>query len=86
MAKITYEYETKYNAGDVVIFKNNDRLEVGIIEGYWYDCYTFWYNVRISSQMVYTYSNKGDIAEYDIVGKLEDILMVDCRNTIMGLN
>lgn len=33
MGKIVVEFETDYNAGDVVIFEKNNRLMVGIVEG-----------------------------------------------------
>ena len=68
-----------------MVFKKNNRLEVGIIEGYWYDCNTFWYNIRISSRMVYTYSDKGDIAEDEIIGKVESNFVTECRDAIMKL-
>lgn len=82
MGKIIMEFETEYNVGDVVIFEKNDKLQVGIIEGYYMDCDTFWFNIRISTDYVYTYSNGGDIAEYDIVGKLDGILKEKCFRII----
>ena len=78
MGKIIKEYETKYNTGDVVVFKKNDKLEVGLIEGYYMDCDTFWFNIRTSYKWVYTYSNAGDIGEYDIIGVLPDELAREC--------
>ena len=77
MGKITLEFESKYEVGDVVIFnryRDKYGLSIGIIEGYYIDhnCNdTIWYNIRVSSTMVYTYSNEGDISESDIIGKLE---------------
>lgn len=85
MGKIIIEHETPYNVGDIVIFKRHDRvLEVGIIEGYYMDDRTFWFNIRISPTTVYTYSN-GDIAEFDIVGKVEDPLYNICKDAIFEL-
>ena len=58
----------------VLFISNSSMLFLGIIEGYYIDhnCgNSFWYNVRVNSNTVYTYSNHGDIAEWDIVGKAE---------------
>lgn len=85
MGKIIKEYETKYDAGDVVIFEKNDKLEVGIIEGYYVDDNIFWFNIRTSASNVYTYSNKGDICENDIIDKIEGDFAVKCINAIMKL-
>ena len=85
MGKIIKEYETIYDVGDIVVFEKNNKLEVGIIEGYYMDCDTFWFNIRTSSSNVYTYSNKGDIGEHDIIGKVESNLMANCRNAILKL-
>ena len=35
MGKIVEEYTSKYDVGDVVIFKTKDCLLLGIIEGYY---------------------------------------------------
>ena len=50
MAKVTIEYESKYDNGDVVIFKapNNKYIYVGIIEGYTIDDRVFRFNIRTS--------------------------------------
>lgn len=82
MGKIVKEFETKYNVGDVVIFEKFKNLEVGIIEGYYEEDHTIWYNIRISSTQVYTYSNGGDIAEFDIIGIIENDLKEICLNKI----
>lgn len=37
MGKIVEEYTSKYDVGDVVIFKTKDCLLLGIIEGYYID-------------------------------------------------
>lgn len=81
MGKIIEEYTSKYDVGDVVVFSDNASLFLGIIEGYYVDhnCdNSFCYNIRINSNTVYTYSNHGDIAEWDIVGKLEGGLKDEC--------
>lgn len=85
MGTIVQKYETKYNVGDVVIFEKHNKLEVGIIEGYYVEDHIFWFNIRTSSTNVYTYSNKGDIMEGDIIGKLEGDFAMKCKETIMRL-
>lgn len=82
MGKITVEFETEYNVGDVVVFEKHNKLHVGIIEGYYMDCDMFWFNIRTSALHVYTYSNRGDIAECDIVGKITDNLKEKCIEKI----
>ena len=84
MSKVIQKFETKYEKVDVVIFEK-DGLKVWIIEGYYVDDGTFWFNIRISSSMVYTYSNKGDIGEYDIIGKVDGILKERCAEEIREL-
>lgn len=81
MGRITIEYESKYEVGDVCIFKKDDRLFLGIIEGYYVDhnCdNSFWYDIRVNNSMVYTYTNRGDISEWDIIGKLDGELKDEC--------
>lgn len=84
MAKIIQEYETKYNVKDIVIFKKNGVLQVGSIEGYHFDCDTVWYNIRVSENTVYTWSNQGDIGEFDIVGVVDEIMARFCIPIICG--
>lgn len=75
MGKIHIEFDTQYEKGDVVIFKRGDALQVGLIEGYYIDNSagdSIWYNIRVNPSTVYTYSNGGDVAEWDIEMKLED--------------
>ena len=85
MGKIIKEYETKYNVGDVVIFENKQHyLEVGVIEGYYIDNDDFWFNIRISPKYVYTYTNGGDIAEFDIIGLIDNDLKEACFKKITG--
>lgn len=87
MGKLVYEYETEYETGDVVIFKKNEKLRVGIIEGYYVDhnCdESFWFNIRTSKTHVYTYSNGGDIAEWDIICGLKGDNAEECRRVILG--
>lgn len=76
MGKIHIEFDTQCDKGDVVVFKKDDHLQIGIVEGYYVDRNagdSVWYNVRINPSSVYTYSNEGDIAEWDIKMKLEDV-------------
>lgn len=82
MGKIITEYETKYNVGDVVVFEKNGTLEVGVIEGYYVEDHVFWFNIRISPTIVYTYTNGGDIGEHDIIGKIESELRDECCRVI----
>ena len=85
MAKITIAYETEYNVGDVVLFKKYDYLLSGIIEGFHIDDRTFWFNMRTSKNFVYTYSNGGDIPEFNIVCKLPDDMAEKCRKMILEI-
>lgn len=85
MGKIIKEYETPYDVGDVVIFEKNEKLEVGIIEGYYVEDSNFYFNIRISSSYVYSYSNGGDIGEYHIIGKVEGDLNMECKEEILQL-
>lgn len=82
MAKVIREYETKYDVGDVVIFKKNTVLHVGVIEGYYVEDENFWFNMRIAPDFVYTYSNGGDIAEWDIMGVVGEDLRERCFKEI----
>ena len=72
MAKIHYEIETAYDKGDIVVFEKDKRLLVGIIEGFYAEDDSIWYNIRISKDFVYTYSNGGDIAEWHILSQIDD--------------
>ena len=82
MGKIVHEFETEYNVGDVVIFENFKTLNVGIIEGYYVDNGNFWFNVRTTHDFVYTYSNGGDIAEWDVIGVINGNLKEECFKRI----
>jgi len=82
MGTIVREYETRYNTGDVVIFRKDNKLQVGIIEGYYIDNDIFWFNIRISKDVVYTYSNHGDVGEYDIIGIVDDTTKMICNDII----
>ena len=86
MGKIVVEFETNYNAGDVVIFEKNNRLMVGIVEGYYMEDNIFWFNIRVSSRYVYTYSNGGDIMESDIVGRVGEDLQEELIRQINSMN
>lgn len=83
MGKITKEFETEYNVGDVVVYKKNNMLFVGIIEGYYIDDDNFWFNIRVNDNFVHTYSNGGDVAEWDIIGVLPEELAKDCKKKII---
>lgn len=75
MGKINIIIETEYEVGDVVVFEKDDTLMVGIIEGYYVDQSannSLWFNIRTNPDNVFTYSNGGDVAEFDIVGKLSE--------------
>ena len=82
MGKIIKEYETEYNVGDVVVFEKNNILNVGIIEGYYVEDGNFWFNMRVNHECVYTYSNDGDVSEYDIIGVINDNLKEKCFQLI----
>ena len=86
MGKIVVEFETDYNAGDVVIFEKNDRLMVGIVEGYYMEDNIFWFNIRVSSRYVYTYSNGGDIMESNIIGRVSEDLKEELIRQINNMN
>ena len=86
MGKIVIEFETNYNAGDVVIFEKNDRLMVGIVEGYYMEDDIFWFNIRVSSRYVYTYSNGGDIMESNIIGRVSEDLKEELIRQINSMN
>lgn len=86
MGKIVVEFETDYNAGDVVIFEKNDRLMVGIVEGYYMEDGIFWFNIRVSSKYVYTYSNGGDIMESNIIGRVNGDLKEELIRQINSMN
>lgn len=72
MSKIHIEVESEYDKGDIVVFYHHDALRVGLIEGYYLEDWCIWYNIRTSPTFVFTYSNGGDVAEWDIKMKLED--------------
>ena len=86
MGKLIYEFKTDYNVGDVVIFKKNNALHVGLVEGYYVDGSSFWFNIRITPHFVYTYSNGGDIAEWDILGVVDGSLKEECFKKITEVN
>ena len=86
MGKIVVEFETNYNVGDVVIFEKNDRLMVGIVEGYYMEDDIFWFNIRVSSRYVYTYTNGSDISESDIIGRVSEDLKEELIRQINRMN
>lgn len=80
MGKISLEFETMYEKGDIVVFEMHDILEIGIILGHYVDtsagC-SIWYDVAVNKKKVYTYMNEGDIAESQILGKMNDAAVCD---------
>lgn len=80
MGKIVEAIETLYDRGDVVLFhKLLDRPNVryatmvGIICGYYIDHSagdSIWYTIKVDKETTFDYS-KGDISEWEIIGKLE---------------
>lgn len=76
MAKIIHEFETLYDRGDVVVFEKCDTLQVGIITAYYVDDNVVWYDIAVSKDFTYSYCNGGDIGEYDILGKIQDVELV----------
>lgn len=75
MSKITYEYDAKYDIGDVVIFKKEEKTQIGIVRHYIIDTNagdSVWYNIQISKDETYSYAHKGDISESDILCKIEN--------------
>ena len=88
MGKCTVQFETEYNIGDVVLFRDKrNQIVAGIIEGYYCDSgagYTFWFNIRITEDFVYSYSNGGDIGECDIICKLDGKVAKSVHDAIMN--
>lgn len=79
MPKISIDVETWYDRGDVVVFNYHDKLMVGVITSYYVDHdagRSIWYNISISKDTTLNYTNGGDIAEFDILGKLDDPLIL----------
>lgn len=68
--KIVKEIETKYDKGDYVMFQKNNDCLCGQIVGFNLDNDYVWYNIQVNEGFTFTYSNGGDIAEWDIVCKL----------------
>ena len=59
---------------------------VGIVEGYYMEDNIFWFNIRVSSSYVYTYSNGGDIMESDIIGRVSEDLKEKLIRQINSMN
>ena len=70
--KITKVIETEFDTGDYVIFKKDETLLVGRIEGFNLDGDYVWYNIRVNKNRVLTYVDSGDVAEWDIICKLTE--------------
>lgn len=88
MATLSYDIETKYEKGDVVVFERSGVLQVGVITGYSVDStagFSVWYDIAVNHQKIYTYINGGDIGEHEIVAKISDASLVDTiRKHISG--
>lgn len=71
-----------YERGDVIIFRKNNQLKVGIIEGYYVEGDNIWFTIRMSSKHMYSHAKGDDIGVWDIVGKIEDekLRMSSIRN------
>lgn len=61
-----------YEHGDVIIFKKNNQLNVGIIEGYYVEGDDILFTIRMSSKHIYSHSKGDNICMCDIVGRIED--------------
>lgn len=70
--KITQEYESAYDVGDFVAFKKDGLIYVGRIVGFNIDDGNFWFNIKVNKYKVFSYANGGDVAEWDIVFKLNE--------------
>lgn len=80
MRKITLELNTKYDAGDFVIFEKEDTYMIGMVAGYYVDknCNdTIFYNIAVNKDKTYTFANGGDISEYRILGRITDQNIID---------
>lgn len=87
MGQITITINTDYNKGDVVVFRKNAGLSIGIIEGFNVDSSSnnnVWYNIRTTKDFIYTYTNGGDIAEFDIVNKFDGHIAEIYKELILG--
>lgn len=75
MAKIQFEAETMYNKGDVVIFDYHGQLTAGVVTGYAVDMdagRSIWYDIAVGKDRTLNYVHGGDIAEWDILGKISN--------------
>lgn len=78
--KYSMSVESKYEKGDVVAFEKRvemskgvsmDVLLIGVIQGGYYDCDTFWYDIEVNSTTCLSYMNFGDVSEGSIKMKLD---------------
>lgn len=86
--RVVQESETEYEKGDVIAFTKDysgeDQIYLGIIEsGYPDEGDTWWFDVRVSHNEVFCYSNYGDIPEYDILGIIKGELADRVKNVII---
>lgn len=72
---IKSEIETLYDKGDIVAFKSADFIIIGMVVGMNVDYdadRSVWYNIQCSKEIVLSYGNGGDVAEWDILFKIND--------------
>lgn len=70
MGKITLNFETKFDVGDIVAFEKDKRFLIGVVTGYYYSDNNIWYNIQVDKNYIFTYMNGGDIHEEAILFKL----------------
>lgn len=79
MGKAVFEIETMYNKGDVVIFNYHGHLRAGVITGYCVDMnagQSVWYDIAVNQEQTLNFMHGGDVAEFDILGKVADAELV----------
>ena len=80
MATIKHEIETLYDRGDVVVFDHHGILRVGIISGFYADAdagMSIWYDIAVNKDQTLDYVHGGDIAEFNILGRINDPKVVE---------
>lgn len=70
MGKISLNFETKFDVGDIVAFEKDKRFLIGVVIGYYYSDTVIWYNIQVDKNYIFTYMNGGDIHEEAILFKL----------------
>lgn len=88
MGTIVQTFETEFDKGQVVVFKRDNRLLIGLVESCYVDMsagQSIWYNIRTGKDNVYTYSNGGDIGEFDILLALEGEDAEKCKQVMLEI-